>query len=110
MTHDEFLSKEETNYSESLFESIKHINEYGQEFWYARDLQVALEYSKWENFHNVVKKAIEACKGSDIPVSDHFAEVRKTIPMPKNAEKDIVDYQLSRYACYLIVQRGAAEA
>lgn len=101
------LSKEEeTNYTESLFESIKHFNEYGQEFWYARELQLALEYKEWRNFKNVLTRAIESCSNSKNVVDEHFVEVNKTIQMPKNAEKEIEDYQLSRYACYLIVQNG----
>lgn len=101
------LTEEEQNtYTETLFESIKHINEYGQEFWYARDLQNALEYKEWRNFKKVIDKAILACENSDAIVDEHFVEVNKTIPMPKTAEKEILDYQLSRYACYLIVQNG----
>ena len=87
------------NYSDSTFEDIKHINEYGQEFWYARELQIALGYGKWDNFKKVIDKAMEACEGSENTESDHFADVGKTIPMPKGAEKIIQDYQLSRYAC-----------
>lgn len=109
---DKALSKalspeEETNYSESLFESIKHINEYGQEFWYARELQIALEYSKWDNFKKVIDKAKNACEGSDFPISDHFADVGKIVRAGASS-KDIGDIQLSRYACYLIVQNGDA--
>lgn len=95
-----------TYYSENIFENIKHINEYGQEYWYARELQQALEYSKWDNFKKVIDKAKEACLGSNNNVSDHFADVGKTIEMPKTATKIVSDYQLSRYACYLIVQNG----
>lgn len=98
--------EEETNYSESLFESIRHVNEYGEEFWYARELQTALEYTKWDNFKKVIEKAKTACEGSENAVSDHFADVGKTIAMPKTAVKTIEDIQLSRYACYLIVQNG----
>ena len=94
------------NYSEETFESIKHINNYGQEFWYARELQVALEYSKWENFQKPLNKAMESCKASNNEVSDHFVDVNKTIAMPKGATKVIQDYELSRYACYLIVMNG----
>ena len=65
--------EEENSYTESLFESIKHINEYGQEFWYARELQIALEYSKWENFKKVIDKAIESCTNSGTETWDHFA-------------------------------------
>jgi len=78
----------------------------GVEFWYARDLQKLLGYSKWENFAMVIEKAKEACKNSNQEVEDHFPEVRKTIPMPKGATKEIEDYMLTRYACYLIAQNG----
>ena len=97
--------EEENNYTESLFESIRHVNEYGQEFWYARDLQSALEYTEWRNFCNVIDKAKAACKGSENAVSDHFVDVNKIVSAGA-ASKDIGDIQLSRYACYLIVQNG----
>lgn len=95
-----------TNYSESLFESIRHINEYGEEFWYARELQTALEYTEWRNFKKVIDKAMLACDSSENAVSDHFVDINKTIEMPKTATKTIDDMALSRYACYLIVQNG----
>lgn len=95
-----------TNYSESLFESIRHVNEYGEEFWYARELQTALEYTEWRNFKKVIDKAILACKSSENALSDHFVDINKTIEMPKTATKTIDDMALSRYACYLIVQNG----
>lgn len=98
--------EEQNNYTETLFESIKHINEYGNEFWYARELQIALEYTEWRNFSKVVERAKTACENSENNVSDHFVEVNKTIEMPKTALKEIQDYELSRYACYLIVQNG----
>lgn len=64
-------------YSENTFESIKHINEYGQEFWYARELQEALEYTEWRNFAKVIDKAIDSCTSSRISPSDHFVGVNK---------------------------------
>jgi DNA-damage-inducible protein D len=88
------------------FEGIKHIRENGTELWYARELSEVLQYSKWENFQKVIDRAILACKNSGFSVSDHFPDVRKTIMMPKNAKKQIIDYELTRYACYLIVQNG----
>ena len=108
--HDRVLSKalsdeEKNNYTESLFESIRHVNEYGQEFWYARDLQIALEYTEWRNFCKVIEKAKEACRGSNNAVSDHFVDVNKIVNAGVTS-KDIGDIQLSRYACYLIVQNG----
>lgn len=78
----------------------------GEEFWLARDLQGLLGYSKWENFAKVIDKAKIACHTAGHTVSDHFPDVRKTIPMPKGAEKEIDDLMLTRYACYLIAQNG----
>ena len=108
--HDRVLSKalsdeEKNNYTESLFESIRHINEYDQEFWYARELQIALEYTEWRNFCKVIDKAKEACNGSNNVVSDHFVDVNKIVSAGATS-KDIGDIELSRYACYLIVQNG----
>jgi DNA-damage-inducible protein D len=88
------------------FETIKHVSTDGTEFWYARELAPVLEYAQWRNFAKVLERAILACKNSGYPVSDHFAEVSKTIAMPKTAIKQVVDFKLSRYACYLIVQNG----
>ncbi len=93
-------------YSDQTFENIKHISDDGIEFWYARELQSVLEYTQWRNFESVIDKAKIACINSGNNVGDHFADVSKTIQMPKTAEKLIPDYQLSRYACYLIVQNG----
>ena len=88
------------------FEDIKNIREDGTEFWYARELFPVLQYAQWKNFIKVIDKAMTACKNSGYAVSDHFAEVGKTIEMPKSAQKQVLDYELSRYACYLIVQNG----
>ena len=98
--------EEKTNYTESLFESIKHVNDYGEEFWYARELQKVLEYSEWRNFSKVIDKAIVSCNTSKNNALHHFVEVNKTIKMPKSATKEIEDIELSRYACYLIVMNG----
>ena len=78
----------------------------GIECWSARELQPLLGYSKWENFEKVIDKARESCKHAGEVVSDHFPDIRKTIPMPKGAEKQIDDILLTRYACYLIAQNG----
>ena len=93
-------------YSEQTFEDIKHINEYGEEFWYARELQSVLEYAKWENFSNVISKAKEACANSGFSVKDHFPDVRKMVEIGSGAGRKIDDIMLSRYACYLIVMNG----
>ena len=93
-------------YSEETFESIKHVNEYGNEFWYARELQSILEYTEWRNFQKLIEKAQTACENSDMAVDECFVEVNKTSSMPNGGVKLIDDYILSRYACYLIVMNG----
>jgi DNA-damage-inducible protein D len=76
------------------------------EFWYARELQQLLGYAKWENFVKVIEKAKESCKNASQEVNNHFPEVRKTINMPKGATKEIPDFMLTRFACYLIAQNS----
>lgn len=93
------------NYSEKTFEGIKHINENGQEFWYARELQKVLEYTEWRNFCNIIDKAKIACETSGNDIADHFVDINKMV-MAGVAPKPIDDITLSRYACYLIVQNG----
>lgn len=94
-------------YGEKTFEEIKHIDELGNEYWEARELMVALEYSKWEHFAKVINKAKISCKLSSINVEEHFPVKGKTIAMPNGANKEVIDYKLSRYACYLIVQNAS---
>ena len=100
------MNNEIARYSEETFESIKHVDEYGYEFWYARELQSVLEYTEWRNFQKLIEKAQTACENSDMAVDECFVEVNKTSPMPNGGVKLIDDYILSRYACYLIVMNG----
>ena len=97
---------EAKNYSEEIFENLKHINEYGQEFWYARELQPALEYSQWRYLKDAIERAKSACGNSGQIISDHFAHVRKMVDIGSNAKREVDDFALSRYACYLIVMNG----
>jgi DNA-damage-inducible protein D len=87
------------------FELIKREDEKG-EYWLARELGPLLEYVKYDNFVNVMKRAFEACKNSGFNVKDHFAGIRKMVPIGSGAEREIKDVRLSRYACYLIVQNA----
>lgn len=93
-------------YSEQTFEGIKHINEDGQEIWYARELQSALEYSQWRYLKEAINRAMIACKNSGFDPEDHFADVRKMVGIGSGAQREVEDYMLSRYACYLIVMNG----
>ncbi len=96
----------DTDKTNKSFEDIKHIDENGIEYWYARELQAVLDYKEWRKFENVIKKAINACENSGISMFEHFVGADKTIKMPKGATKNIKEYKLTRYACYLIAQNG----
>ena len=98
--------EEENNYTETLFESIKHTNEYGQEFWYARELSKVLEYKDFRNFELIIFKAMESCQNSGYEISDHFGESTEMVSIGSNAKRGFKSYSLSRYACYLIVMNG----
>ena len=93
-------------YTEKVFEDIKHIDENGNEYWLARELMEVLEYSLWQNFHKTIKIAMMNCNNSNYDVSNHFIDVNKMINLAKNAIRKIQDYKLTRYACYLIAQNG----
>ena len=93
-------------YTERLFEDIKHIDENGCEFWYARELQVSLDYKRWQKFLNVIEGAKNACKQSNNLLLEHFTQVGKMIKLGKGGNRNVIDYKLSRYACYLIAQNG----
>jgi DNA-damage-inducible protein D len=88
------------------FESIKKINAHGIEYWSARDLQSLLGYSQWRFFENAINKAIESCKQSGNDQKNHFAGARKLVEIGSNTQREVDDYHLSRFACYLIAQNG----
>ena len=93
-------------YTEKVFEDIKHIDELGNEYWLARELQKVLEYHQWRSINELIKRAKVACKESKFSIEDHFAVQRKMIKLAKSATRNVADYKLSRYACYLIVMNG----
>ena len=88
------------------FEEYMHTDENGSEYWHARELQGLLDYAKWDTFKNVIEKAKDACKNSGGDVLDHFPDVGKMVELGSGAEKAVLDYKLTRYACYLIAQNG----
>ena len=93
-------------YNATVFESIKRMDDYGNEYWYARELMQALEYRKWGNFVKVIENAKLACELSENITTDHFADLSKMVSIGSNAQRKQDDYKLSRYACYLIVQNA----
>ena len=92
-------------YNNLRFENIKHLDEYGNEYWSARELQKVLEYVQWRKFEEVINKAKKACLISNLNFSNDFAQVGKIVKAGATS-KQIRDYNLSRYACYLIAQNG----
>ena len=92
--------------NETIFESIKHVDDDGNEYWYARELQKVLEYTQWRSINDLIKRAKVACKESDNNIHDHFAVQRKMVDIGSNTQREVLDYKLSRYACYLIVMNG----
>ena len=92
--------------NETIFESIKHVDDDGNEYWYARELQYILGYNQWRSINDLIKRAKVACKESDNNIHDHFAVQRKMVDIGSNTQREVLDYKLSRYACYLIVMNG----
>ena len=93
-------------YTEKIFEDIKHFDEEGNEYWYARELQTALDYKEWRKFENVIYKAKIACNNSNIDINEQFVGIDKLAINVNGGKRIINDYKLSRYACYLIAQNG----
>lgn len=100
------MSKKLADANNSIFESIKNLDEHGNEYWTARQLAKVLEYSEYRHFIPVTDRAKEACKNSGQVVSDHFEDILEMIPTGKTAHRQVQSIKLSRYACYLIVQNA----
>ena len=100
------MKKINDKYENNTFENIKNIDGYGNEYWFARQLQKVLEYKDWRNFLKVLNKAKDACKNSGFNVNEQLVEVNKLSKRNNNAQINIQDFKLSRYICYLIVQNA----
>lgn len=103
-----FLEEDKTSTGPytSPFDSIKQLDDEGNEYWYARDLQGVLEYSEWRNFYKIIEKAKNACEASGHAVQSEFVDVNKLVDVGANLQRSIQDIVLSRYACYLIAMNG----
>ena len=88
------------------FEDIKNVRLDGSEYWSAREIAPVLDYVKWENFSKVVNRAMLACKNSGFEIADHFPDVKKMVAIGSGTQRKVKDFELTRYACYLIVQNG----
>lgn len=100
---DDAKNDEIVEYSEQTFESIKHVNEYGVEYWLARELRRVLQYTEYGKFLPVIKRAMNACEKSGVNVADHFAQTSEMVDIGSGAQREMDSFMLSRYACYLIV-------
>ena len=100
------MKEEMEQFYKRNFEEIKHTDEDGVEFWYARELQLVLDYKEWRKFEQVINKAKESCKNTGISELDHFVGTDKMVRIGSGAERKQIDYKLTRYACYLIAQNG----
>lgn len=87
------------SYNKNIFESIKHINAYDQEFWYARELQTVLEYAEWRNFNIIIDKAKEACKASGLPINDYFVDVNKIAKSVNYQLTTTIQSAITHYIC-----------
>ena len=90
----------------NVFESIKHIDEKGNEYWFARELQKVLDYKEWRKFEKVIEKAKNSCTNSNVTLVDHFVRIDKMVSIGSKTNRKVVDYKLARYACYLNAQNG----
>ena len=100
------MNTEEIERRKLQLDDIAHRDENGIEFWYAREIQEALNYKEWRNFEVAIKRAIEAAENANTPARYHFVEVNKMVSLGSGSQREVKDYKLTRYACYLIAMNG----
>ena len=100
------MDTQEVSLLKSKFDELAHLDESGVEYWSAREIMTLFGYNRWENFYNAITKALTSIQNAQIDVKYHLREVTKMLILGKNATRSVKDFELTRYACYIVAQNG----